>query len=353
MSHVLHGGGARRKAAVGALSAERRRPFPQSHASRWCTSQRTRAAQIGGQCVALVEAAVAPLSQWDGRPPGSSPPGSNPTSVVFFMMFTPWFVSGARFNCSPIRLKTNVEPWRSVTGGNGQNRSHVHYKRRVLAAGPRLNQDPIDADVRILDHVLRKFRHADQLHVIRRQAMMALGRGVYIGSPIERQHGHIVHAIGSRIVPKMNTPGQVVLDRLLEQAGTVAYDAARQPKTRANEDPTPISHECGSIRCGSIHECEFTPAELQHCRGTATLPRTYNIAPELQHCWHPVSVFLFLTLLARVAHGQTWIEIGCSNTRPACRRTSTPTDTPRCGILSRRRAPLMDTRPRSPTWARR
>ena len=35
---------------------------------------------------------------------------SNPTSVVFFMMLTPWFVSGARFDCSPIRLKTNVEP---------------------------------------------------------------------------------------------------------------------------------------------------------------------------------------------------------------------------------------------------
>src|SRR6266403_3302856 len=130
-------------------------------------------------------------------------------------------------------------------------------------------------------------------------------------------------------------------------------------------------------------------AELQHCRGTATLPRNYNIAAELQYCrgttilprnyniaairtecYTPGSVFLFLGLFARaasnyrtgsprprlklrVAHGQTWIEIGCSNTRPACRRTSTPTDTPRCGILSRRRAPLMDTRPRSPTWARR
>jgi hypothetical protein len=147
---------------------------------------------------------------------------SNPISVLFFMMLTPWLVSGARFNCSPIRLKTNVEPWHSVTGGDGQNRSHLHHKRRVLAAGPGLKQDPIDADMRILDHVLRKFRHADQLHVIRRQAMMTLGRGVYIGSPIQRQYRHIVHAIGSRIVPKVNTPGQVVLDRLLEQAGTIA-----------------------------------------------------------------------------------------------------------------------------------
>ena len=72
---------------------------------------------------------------------------SNPTSVVFFMMLTPWFVSDARFNCSPIRLKTNVEPWRSVTGGDGQNRSHLHHKRRVLAAGSRLEQDAIDADM--------------------------------------------------------------------------------------------------------------------------------------------------------------------------------------------------------------
>src|SRR6266404_7977636 len=113
-------------------------------------------------------------------------------------------------------------------------------------------------------------------------------------------------------------------------------------------------------------------AELQHCRGTTILPQSYNIAAELQHCWHRhrMLYICFLSLLARaasnyrtgslrprlklrVAHGQTWIEIGCSNTRPACRRTSTPTDTPRCGILSRRRAPLMDTRPRSPTWARR
>jgi hypothetical protein len=33
----------------------------------------------------------------------------------------------------------------------------------------------------------------------------------------------------------VNTPGQVVLDRLLEQAGTIAYDATGQPKTHANE----------------------------------------------------------------------------------------------------------------------
>src|SRR5258705_13261362 len=109
-------------------------------------------------------------------------------------------------------------------------------------------------------------------------------------------------------------------------------------------------------------------ADLQHWPGTTILQRNYNIAGIRTECY--TSVFLFLTRLARVAsdyrtgsprprlnlrvaHGQTWIEIGCSNTRPACRRTSTPTDTPRCGILSRRRAPLMDTRPRSPTWARR
>src|SRR5258707_3814271 len=106
----------------------------------------------------------------------------------------------------------------------------------------------------MLDDVLRKFRHTDQLHIVSRQAMMALGRGVYIGSPIQRQHRHIVHAIGSRVVAKVNTPGQVVLERLLEQAGTIAYDAAGQSKAHANERPSPISHECGSIPCGSMQD---------------------------------------------------------------------------------------------------
>src|SRR6266403_4921700 len=77
--------------------------------------------------------------------------------------------------------------------------------------------------------------------------MLALGRGIYVGSLIQRQHRHIVHTIGRRVVAKVNVPGQVVLDRLLEQAGTIADDAAGQSETRADERPSPISHECASV----------------------------------------------------------------------------------------------------------
>jgi hypothetical protein len=71
----------------------------------------------------------------------------NPTNLVLFMKFTPWFESAVPLNCSPIRGKTNLEPWPLVPGGDGQNRIHLHHKRRVLAAGSRLKQDAIDADM--------------------------------------------------------------------------------------------------------------------------------------------------------------------------------------------------------------
>ena len=55
--------------------------------------------------------------------------------------------SGAPLNCKPIRLKTNLELRPSVRGGEGQNRGYLHHKRRVLAAGPRLKQDAVHADM--------------------------------------------------------------------------------------------------------------------------------------------------------------------------------------------------------------
>src|SRR3981081_4640034 len=82
--------------------------------------------------------------------------------------------------------------------------------------------------------------------------MIALCRRVYIGGPVQRQHRHMVHAAGGRVVAKMNVPGQIVLDRLQEQAGPIAQGAAGQSEARANERPSPDSHQCDSTRCGSM-----------------------------------------------------------------------------------------------------
>ena len=132
-----------------------------------------------------------------------------------------------------IITRTGSKP--SVWGGNRQDSGHIHQKRRVLAARSSLEQYAIDADMRILDDVLRKFRNSDQLYVVRRQAMMAFGRRVDVDGPIQRQHRYMVHTVGGRVVAKSNMPGQRILDRLLEQTGTVAYDTAGQPKIRADE----------------------------------------------------------------------------------------------------------------------
>ncbi len=82
-----------------------------------------------------------------------------------------------------------------------------------------LKQHAVDADMRVLDDILRKFRDAHQLQVVRRNAVMALGRGVDIGGSVQRQHGYIVHAVGGGEIAKVDTAGQRMLDGLQEEAG--------------------------------------------------------------------------------------------------------------------------------------
>src|SRR5450631_3352473 len=72
--------------------------------------------------------------------------------------------------------------------------------------------------------------------------MMALRRSVHIGGAVQCQHRDVVQAVARRIVAKVNAAGQGILYRLLEQAGPVTQNAARQPEARANERYTPNSH---------------------------------------------------------------------------------------------------------------
>src|ERR1700730_4563160 len=112
----------------------------------------------------------------------------------------------------------------------------------------------------------------------------------------------------------------MVLDRLLEQAGTVAYDAAGQSEARAHERPSPDSHQCGSMQT----VC-FPTRSL--------LPSVHKIAGFVRRCYTR-------HLFARAA--------AVRGGRP----TSTPTAMPHCATFSRRLAPPIVTRLPSPTWAR-
>ena len=119
--------------------------------------------------------------------------------------------------------------------GDGQYGRHVHDELRVLAARGRWKQLAVDIDMRVLDDILRKLGDPDQLHVVRRQADMTFRRGVDIGGFVQSQHRHIVHPIRGRVVAKMHMSGEGVLDRLLEQAGSITQDATRESQERPDE----------------------------------------------------------------------------------------------------------------------
>src|ERR1700722_1530039 len=131
--------------------------------------------------------------------------------------------------------------------GDGQYGDHTHQKRGVLPPWPRLKQPAVDGHMRVLYDILRKFRDSHQLHLVGRQAVNALRRSIYIGGLVQGQYRHIVHAIGGRIVSKMNMSDQRIFDRLLEKTRAVAYDTAAQSQIRTHEPSTPNSHSDRSI----------------------------------------------------------------------------------------------------------
>jgi hypothetical protein len=99
---------------------------------------------------------------------------------------------------------------------DGQYGDYTHQKRGVLPPRARLEQPAVDAYMRALYYILRKFRDSDQLNVIRRQTMNALSRSIYIGGGIQGKYRHIVYAVGGRIVAEMDMSYQRIFDRLLE-----------------------------------------------------------------------------------------------------------------------------------------
>src|SRR5271168_4430583 len=103
---------------------------------------------------------------------------------------------------------------------------HIQQKRSVLASGYGFEQRANHSDARILADALWKFRHARELHVVRRQAQMALRGSIYIFLLVRDQHRHVVDAGRTWEVAKMHLSHQGDSDRLEPQARSAAEHAA-------------------------------------------------------------------------------------------------------------------------------
>src|SRR5271169_4729861 len=120
----------------------------------------------------------------------------------------------------------NRFPWNAITPSARRPDRHdaddIDQKPGVLARGYRFEQCAHDRDMRILADAWREFRDPRELHVVRRQAQMALRRGVHVFLLVQHQQRHVVDAVRTREIAKMHMPFEGYSDRLEPSAGPAA-----------------------------------------------------------------------------------------------------------------------------------
>src|SRR5271167_4938770 len=117
----------------------------------------------------------------------------------FSQALTPSFDSGAQ-----IVIPFQGGDCRSARRPNRHYADHIDQKPRVLTRRYRFEQGADDSDVRILADALRKFRDPRELHVVRRQAQMALSRGVDVLLFVRHQERHVIDAVRAGKIAKMH-----------------------------------------------------------------------------------------------------------------------------------------------------
>src|SRR5271163_1997618 len=116
-----------------------------------------------------------------------------------------------------------------------QNADDFNDKPGVLILRHALQNLAIDDDMRALVDSVGQFAQADELQIVRSQALQALRRRIHVLGLVQYQYRHRIDAVVARKFTKMHVPGEIV-PHLQPKAGTTADDAAGKHDAEADTD---------------------------------------------------------------------------------------------------------------------
>src|SRR5580698_4628132 len=211
-----------------------------------------------------------------------------PATVIFFMKIHSLVLVDRRWIVDPIFAECDQASTQPI---RRQNADDFDDKARVLALGHAFHDIAVDQDVRTFADAVREFGQADQLHVVCRQTVETLGRGINVLRLVQDQYGHGVDAVRAGKLPKMN-PAHEIVPELQPLARAAADDAAgkRNGYAEPGQQPQISDHSSSSFRVCTerlalhIHMIDAggTPSTAQGSRdSTISKPDLCNSSDQL------------------------------------------------------------------------